>query len=88
MKIMKVVYMQECEHSSWDGGNSQRYMGEESWRVGEKFNGEYIQGIVTSIAEDVVGGWFSVFVTTPERTLLQAMCIPVHAVQRIYYGEH
>ena len=49
MKIMKIVYMQECEHSDWDGGNSRPYMGEESWQVGEKFKGEFTQGSVTEI---------------------------------------
>lgn len=86
MKIMKVVYTQECTTSDWDGGNSRSYLGEERWSVGEKFNGEFIQGVVSAISEDVDGG-YAVWVTTQDGKLVQAMFFPLHAVQRLFYGE-
>lgn len=86
MKIMKIVYMQECEQSDWDGSNSKKYMGEDSWQVGETLNGEFIRGIVSSISEDVDGG-YAVWVTSQDGRLRQAMYFPPHSVQRVYYGE-
>lgn len=79
MKIMKVVYSQENnEIRSFDVSAS--YMGEESWTVGENFNGEFVKGKVTDIylyqsrgVELHVNGVYALF-------------IPLHAVQRIYYG--
>lgn len=56
-------------------------MGEESWTVGENFNGEFVKGVVTGIYLDEsrgveidVNGQIAIF-------------IPLHAVQRIYYGK-
>lgn len=86
MKIMKIVYMQECEHSDWDGGNPQKYMGEESWQVGEKFNGEFIQGVVYQFIGDEHGS-VDLWVEKPDGRISMAMSIPPHAVQRVYYGE-
>jgi len=87
MKIMKVVFTQECSLSDWDGGNSRSYMGEESWKVGEKFNGEFIKGVVEAISYDVeLVREISIWVKAGD-SLLCAMTIPPHAVQRIYYGE-
>ena len=90
MKIMKVVYTAECSISDWDGGNSRRYMGEESWSIGQKFNGEFIQGEVSGIDYDQnseYGGGVSIWVKRGGDFLVCAMTIPIHAVQRIYYGE-
>lgn len=86
MKIMKVVYSAECEHSNWDGSNSQKYMGEESWQVGEKFSGEFVKGVVAEITQDGYSA-IDIWVKTPTGAIVMAMTIPLHAVQRIYYGE-
>ena len=81
MKIMRVVYSAECEHSDWDGGNSRPYMGEEIWTVGEVFNGIFIKGKVTEIYRRQNG---DVMVEVDGKV---AMTISPHAVQRVYYGE-
>lgn len=84
MRIMKIVYMQEkSELRSQE--ESASYMGEESWQVGEKFNGEFIKGEVHSIVESPDG--YSVWVLLGNTLVREAMFIPLHAVQRIYYGE-
>ena len=86
MKIMKVVYSQEkCELRNLDWSAS--YMGEGSWSVGENFNGEFVKGVVEAISEDVeLVGEISIWVKAGD-SLVCAMTIPPHAVQRIYYGE-
>ena len=81
MKIMRVVYSAECEHSDWDGGNSRPYMGEESWTVGEHYNGLFMQGSVTEIYKRTDG---SISVEVGGKI---AMTISPHAVQRVHYGE-
>lgn len=85
MKIMKVVYSAESQNSKWSSAlrmyEEYTYMGEESWSVGEKFNGEFIQGIVTEIFYGRMTG-AQINVDGEE-----ALFIPLHAVQRIYYGE-
>ena len=85
MKIMKIVHMQEYESSSWDGSNSQMYMGEESWSVGENFNGEFVQGEVSLIVKESEG--YTIWLMKENGKVAEAMWIPLHAVQRIYYGE-
>lgn len=74
MKIMKVVYTDD-----WDGSNGRSYRGENSWSIGEKFNGEFIQGTVTEILGEQTGVQINVDGEA-------ALFIPLHAVQRIYYG--
>ena len=86
MKIMKVVYTEECSTSDWDGSNSRSYMGEESWSIGGKFNGEFVNGVVAEITQDGYSA-IDIWVKTPTGALVMAMTIPPHAVQRIYYGE-
>ena len=85
MKIMKVVYTTDCSESAWSSAleayEDRYYMGEESWSVGEKFNGEFIQGEVTSIYLFESRG---VEIDVNKKC---ALFIPLHAVQRIYYGE-
>ena len=80
MKIMKVVYTEECG-TDWDGSNGRSYMGENSWSIGEKFNGEFIQGTITEILGERTAG---VQINVDGK---EALLIPLHAVQRIYYGE-
>ena len=75
MKIMKVVYSAEKQDIEWS------HMGEESWQVGENFNGEFVKGKVTGIYLYESRG---VEVQVGKSI---AMYIPPHAVQRIYYGE-
>lgn len=83
MKIMKVVYSQEkSEIRALD--TSASYMGEESWTVGENFNGEFIKGVVTDIHLYTSRGMEIVEIQVGKQI---AMLIPFHAVQRIYYGE-
>ena len=86
MKIMKVVYMTECSTSDWSGENRRNYMGEESWTVGEKFNGEFVKGVVAEITQDGYSA-IDIWVKIPAGAIVMSMTIPPHAVQRIYYGE-
>lgn len=96
MKIMRVVYLEESVDSDWDGGNARHYMGEEGWAVGEYYNGEYIQGNVSSIVLDP-SGWIYVYVLPvgskveidagAHYTGKLAFSLSPHAVQRVYYGE-
>ena len=79
MKIMKVVYTEECG-TDWDGSNGRSYMGENSWSIGEKFNGEFIQGTITEI---FYGRMTGVQINVDGE---ESLFIPLHAVQRIYYG--
>lgn len=81
MKIMKVVYMADCVQSSCDCGVSQRYMGEEAWKIGEVFTGEFMSGKVTEIYRRQNG---DVMVEVNGNV---AMTIPSHAVQRVYFGK-
>ena len=85
MKIMKVVYSQECSEHNWDGSGSRSYMGEDSWTVGETFKGEFIRGAVTSIEMGHYPWDNSLHIRVDGNKL--AMTIPPHAVQRVYYGE-
>lgn len=81
MRIHKVVYMEECSSSDWDGGNSYSYMGESNWILGDSFCGGVMKGTVTDIYRRGDG---EVLIEVGGRT---AMSIPSHAVQRLYYGE-
>ena len=90
MKIMKVVYSAKCQNSEWSSASGMyeeyNYLGEESWSIGENFNGEFVQGVVDEITQDGYSA-IDIWVKTPTGALVMAMTIPPHAVQRIYYGE-
>lgn len=87
MRIMKIVYSQEkSELRSQE--ESASYMGEESWQVGEKFNGEFIQGRITSITDGTRDYGYTVWVMPYSKEYqVGALLIPIHVVQRVYYGE-
>ncbi len=85
MKVMEIVYSQECDESQWDGSGSRSYMGEKSWTVGEPFSGKFIQGKVTEFRDDG-DGMIDMWVTVAENKIALAISFPYHAVQRIYYG--
>lgn len=72
---------EDCVYSSWDGCNPQRYMGEETWQIGEKFAGEFMSGIVTDIYGSIDE---NLYIEVDGKI---ALSIPNHAIQRIYYGE-
>lgn len=84
-KIMKVVYSQEKSEFR-NHEESAPYMGEESWEVGEKFNGEFVRGVVAEIIQDGCSA-IDIWVKAPTGALVMAMTISPYAVQRIYYGE-
>jgi len=86
MKIMKIEFMTERSECDWDGGNQRRYMGEQSWAVGEKFNGEYIKGTVYQLLDDE-DGMIDLWVEDGNAKIHLAISFPIHAVNRIYYGE-
>lgn len=90
MKIMKVIYSAKCHNSEWSSASEmyeeQDYMGEQDWAVGENFNGEFVKGVVAEITQDGYSA-IDIWVKTPTGALVIAMTIPLHAVQRIYYGE-
>lgn len=81
--IKKVVYKTEGTVSRWSDALGAHedivVFREDSWREGEEFKGEYIQGKISHIRDEV--DTVSIYVDGKK-----AMSIMKHDVCRLYYG--
>ena len=82
--ISRVVFRADQSTSDYGGDNSQNWHGEDSYRLGESYNGLPIVNI--ELAERWNMNWVEIFVREQE-TIKLVCSIPIHAVNRMYFED-
>ncbi len=83
--ISGVVFRADQSTSDYGGGNSQNWHGEDSYRLGETYNGLPISNI--DIVSDEWSKWVEVSVLEYPKGLKLVCSIPFHALNRLYYED-
>ena len=82
--ISRVVFRCDQETHDHSGDNSQNWHGEDSYRLGETYNGLPFVNIALNIKWGVT--WIEIYVL--EKDKVELVCsIPIHAVNRLYWED-
>jgi hypothetical protein len=92
MSIACVVYSAECKDSQWSSAlgayEDRYYMGEREWEIGDRYNKYGLEGTVAAIVQNEDDNSVSIWIQEPNQVgITEAMTLPAHAVQRLYYGD-